>query len=371
MRAFTDSAVSGELPSVPGLPLLNRRVVALGGGKGLSTLLRGLRSICFAPGEESLSPAQRQRLTAIVTVADDGGSSGVLRRAYSILAPGDIRNCLLALAASDRTLQSLFDFRFDGKVDGHSLGNLILTALAQLESDFVRAVERAGDLLNTCGRVLPATDHDISLEAEFTDGSVMRGESRIAGVGRPIRRIRLVPPGACILPQTLDALTRADLVVIGPGSLYTSLIPNLLVPGVAEAIAASGATVILVMNLMTEPGETEGYGPRDFLRALRRHAPQLPVHWTLVNDAAIDSARLQAYADGGSVPVAMDAAEAAALGSRVLACDLLDEGGRIRHAPHKLARAILAVAGEPGIAPALLHGREREADNAITTVSGR
>ena len=370
MRLFIDSAMPGDISSAPGLPLLDCRVAALGGGKGLSTLLRGLRGICFA-GEESLSAAQRQRLTAIVTVADDGGSSGVLRRAYSILAPGDIRNCLLALAASDRTLQSLFDFRFDGKVDGHSLGNLILTALAQLESDFVRAVERAGELLNTCGRVLPATAHDIGLEAEFVDGSVVQGESRIAGAGRRIRRIRLVPPGACILPQTLDALTRADLVVIGPGSLYTSLIPNLLVPGVAEAIAASGATVILVMNLMTEPGETEGYGAQDFLRAIRCHAPQLPVHWVLANDAAIDAARLQTYAAAGSVPVTVEAVEAAALGCRVLARDLLDEGGQIRHAPEKLGRAILEVARETGTAPAFLHGRDRKADDAITTVSGR
>lgn len=329
-------------------PLLHTRIVTLGGGTGLSTLLRGLRSICFPAGQREFLAALRDRLTAVVTVADDGGSSGVLRQAYPILAPGDIRNCLLALAGEESVLPALFNFRFNGGVDGHSLGNLILTALAELESDFTRAVEKAGEILKVCGCVLPATVDNVAIQAEFADGSRVLGESKISAARRRIHRVSLVPPDSRALPQAVDAIAQADLVVIGPGSLYTSLLPTLLVPGIAEAIAASRARVVLVMNLMTEPGETDGYGPKDFLRAIRLHTPRLPLHFLLINNAPIPVQVAERYAAEGAKPISADYRRVARLGCLPVLCDLLGSGAQIRHDPEKLARAVLQLAGTSG-----------------------
>src|SRR5438093_2575944 len=212
------------------------RTVAIGGGTGLPVLLRGLRSALFPAAPGARSARGRELLTALVTVADDGGSSGRLRRAYGILAPGDIRNCLVALAENARTA-AMFDFRFDGNdgLAGHSLGNLILAALSRLEDRFPAAVERAGEILGVRGRVLPVTGVDVRLVAELADGSHVEGESSIATVRGQIRRVRLLPDEASALPEAEQAIAGAELVVIGPGSLYTSLIPVLLVRGVAEA----------------------------------------------------------------------------------------------------------------------------------------
>ena len=279
-----------------------------------------------------------------MTVADDGGSSGALRRDFNILAPGDIRNCLLALSEADPTLQALFDFRFDGKIGGHSLGNLMLTALALLEKDFSKAIERAADLLAVRGRVLPATSDDVELQAEFMDGSSSIGESRIAVAGRRIRRVSLVPEIIHALPQALEAIAGSDLVAIGPGSLYTSLIPVLLVKGIASAIADSGARVVLVMNLMTEPGETDGYTAADVITALRAHAPGMPIHDVLLNSTPIAAEQAQRYAVEGAVPIIADHVSIAGQGCRAIECDLLGEDRKIRHDPPKLARALLNLA---------------------------
>jgi uncharacterized cofD-like protein len=327
------------------------RVVALGGGTGLPVLLRGLRTVLFPSGGRRVPARARQRLTAIVTAADDGGSSGRLRRAYRVIPPGDIRNCLLALSAGDPTLAAIFDFRFNGheegrEIGGHSLGNLILTALSHLENGFVGAVERANRILGVRGRVFPATLEDVRLRAEFTDGSWAEGESRIAAAHRLIRQVRLEPEDARALPQALEAIAAADVIVLGPGSLYTSLIPVLLVRDLAEAVVHSGARVVLVMNLMTEPGETDGADARDHVLAIRRHAPRVPIHDVLLNVAAIPWHLAERYSTEGAVPIAPDVEGLRALGCRVLRRELLTEGPMIRHDPNKLARAVLELAQE-------------------------
>lgn len=315
------------------------RIVVLGGGTGLSVLLRGLRQCCFPVGD--FGACHNDRLTAIVTVADDGGSSGALRRSYHVPALGDIRNCMLALSDADPTLHALFNYRFDAQLRGHQLGNLMLTALTLMHGDFVTALGQVSDLLNVRDRVWPATTDDVRLAAEFADGTQIVGESRIAGVRRHIRCVRLLPADARALPQALEAIAQADLIVIGPGSLYTSLIPTLLVRGVARAIRESHSHVVLVMNLMTEPGETDGYAVADFIMALRQHAPGLPVHSVLINRTSISKALAAHYAAEGSAPVAADPCAIAALGCRSVQKDLLAQGVFIRHDPGKLARALL------------------------------
>ena len=320
------------------------RITALGGGTGLAALLQGLRVLHFPVGMRDES--DQERLTAIVTVADDGGSSGALRQGYKILAPGDIRNCLLALSDADPTLQELFNFRFDGTLGGHSLGNLMLTALALLEKDFGKAVERASKLLDIRGRVLPATLDDVQLLAEFTDGSCSIGESRIAAVGRRIRRVSLVPGNIRALPQAVNAIFGSHLVVLGPGSLYTSIIPVLMVKGIAEAIADSGAKVVVVMNMMTEPGETDGYTAADVINALREHAPEVPIHTVLINSARPSPEHLRRYAVDGSVPIVADPLFIKTLGCRAVKGDFLGDGPMVRHEPCKLARALLNLALE-------------------------
>jgi uncharacterized cofD-like protein len=319
------------------------RVVALGGGNGLSTLLRGLRPIYFPSCVKPPTGPEREKLTAIVTVADDGGSSGLLRKAYPMSAPGDVRACLLALARDQTTLQELFDFRFNGGVGSHSLGNLILTALAQTEGDFTRAIERASEMLEVCGRVLPATPDNVSLQARFADGTSIRGESGITAAGKRIERIELVPKQIATLPQATSALLNADTIVLGPGSLYTSILPTLLVPGIADAIAASRARVILVMNLMTEPGETDTYSPLDFLRALRSHAPGVAVDYVLQNSAPIPMLQRARYDEKGAIQIAPSAQRFPGFACRPVFRDLFTHtlGVKIRHDPEKLARAIL------------------------------
>ncbi len=319
------------------------RVVALGGGTGLPTLLRGLRASLF---DSRLWDADRDqtRLTAIATVADDGGSSGLLRAAYELPSPGDIRNCLVALAGGDPAMSDLFDFRFPrkGDVAGHSLGNFILTALTEIEQDFAKAVRRAADMLAVRGRVLPSTTRNVVLSAELCDGTVIEGESRIAGARSPVRRLRLEPSHATALPEAVDAIERADLIVIGPGSLYTSLVAVLLVRGLPEAIARSRARVVLVMNLMTEPGETDGHTGADHVMAIRRHAPTMPIHDVLVNTTPLDPAQIERYASLKAVPVPADTQLLRALGHEVVEDDLLAAGDGVRHDPEKLGRALIA-----------------------------
>lgn len=329
------------------------RVVALGGGTGLPILLEGLKAAFFPPGWTWVPARDRERLTAIVTVADDGGSSGRLRRTYQVPPPGDIRNCLLALSGGGPTLAAIFNFRFpgDGEVGGHSLGNLILTALSQLERDFSEAVERGGEILAIRGRVLPSTLATVTLHAEFEDGSWVDGESRIASVRCPIRRVVLQPAGAHALPQARQAIDAADLIVLGPGSLYSSVIATLLVKDLAEDIARARARVVLVLNLMTEPGETDSYTAADHVQAIRRHAPHVPIHAVLLNTTPIPPKLIEYYATEGAAPVPPDTEVLRAFGCWPVGRDLLGGGLLVRHDPEKLAQAILELAAEGGGVP--------------------
>jgi uncharacterized cofD-like protein len=329
-----------ETGAVPPLP----RVVALGGGTGLPILLQGLKRAFFPPGRMWDPANDRDRLTAIVTVADDGGSSGRIRKAYRVPPPGDIRNCLLALSSDcNPRMAAIFNFRFNGEdeVGGHSLGNLILTALNQLEADFAGAVEQGGTLLEVRGRVFPSSMDDVTLVGEFGDGSSVRGESLIARARRAIRRVRLEPRSARALPEAREAVLAADLIVLGPGSLYTSLIPVLLVTGIADAIAHSTARVVLIMNLMTEPGETDEYTAADHVMAIRRHAPQVPLHDVLLSGTPISQEALEYYTAAGIAPVPLDIELLRALGCRPVVRDLLGMGPLARHDPGKLAQAVL------------------------------
>jgi len=324
------------------------RIVAIGGGTGLPVVLEGLKHAFFSELHAVHPERDRDRLTAIVTVADDGGSSGRLRQTYGVLPPGDVRNCLLALADSNSTLAALFNYRFDGgdEVGGHSLGNLILTALSGLEKDFSKAIERGGEILGVRGRVLPSTTEDIRLRAEFADGTSIEGESRISSVPQTIRRVSIEPADAAPSADVVEVISQADVVVIGPGSLYTSLIPVLLVRGLREAIERSGARVVLVMNLTTEPGETDGYTAADHLIAIRRHAPDLPIHDVVLNATPIPTDLAHVYAESHAAPVAPNVELLRALGHRPVMRELLGSGPKIRHDPHRLAATILEIARE-------------------------
>ncbi len=283
-----------------------------------------------------------------MTVADDGGTSGRLRRSYSTLPPGDVRNCLLALADAGSPLEAIFTFRFDGRDElrNHSLGNLILIALSHLERDFARAAERAGEILSIRGRVRPSTVEDVTIVAELADGTRISGESSICLTHSPISRIRIQPEAAAAPPEVLHAIAAADVVVMGPGSLYTSLIPILLVKEIAAAIERSNARVVLVMNLMTEPGETDGHTAADFVRAIRRHAPGVPLHAAIVNTARLPPYLVELHGAMGARPVPIHASFIEGAGIRLLGRDLLASGSAVRHDPVKLGRAILDVAME-------------------------
>jgi uncharacterized cofD-like protein len=276
-------------------------------------------------------------------MADDGGSSGRLRRQYLMPPPGDIRNCLIALANSDPQISAIFDFRFRGNADvgGHNLGNLILTALGEIEKDFDVAVQRGASLLGVRGRVLPATVEPITLAAEFDDGSTAAGEAAIAGAHKSIRRLQLRPDDATAVPAAVRAIEVADAVVIAPGSLYTSSIAVLLVRDIAEALARTQVPTILVMNLMTEPGETDGYTAADHVLAVQRHAPGLHIRDVLFHARPMPSDVTRDYASRGSVPVRPDRELLAALGYRIIERDLLGEGPKVRHDPDKLAAAVI------------------------------
>ena len=325
MRAGTRLAIQHLLMRrIPALtiqghpPLDELRVVALGGGTGLPIVLEGLKDALLADGGAARPESDRDRLTAVVTV----------------LPPVDVRNCLLALA--DR----------GDEMSGHSLGNLILTALSRLEKDFSKAIELGSEILGVRGRVVPATTEDVRLRAELADGSWIEGESQISSVPRTIRSVFLEPQHPKPYAGAVEAALRADLVVIGPGSLYTSLIPVLLVRELTDAIRRSGARVVLVMNLTTEPGETDGYTAADHLLAIRRHAPDMPIHDVLLNATPIPGKLVRAYSAARAVPVSPDVELLRALGYRPVMRDLLRRDAKIRHDPHKLADAILGLVGK-------------------------
>jgi len=324
-----------------------RRIVALGGGTGLPAVLEGLAELAAEKGERDVDA-----LTGIVTVTDDGGSSGRLRQEFGVLPPGDARNCLLALTDRDSHFQDLLQHRLDEGpgVDGHPIGNLLLAALTQTTGDFSQAIEKLGSMIGSRGRVFPSTTQNVRLRAEMESGETLNGETRIVRHSSPIRRLSLEPSPRPV-PEVLAALVNADGIVVGPGSLYTSVLPNLLVEGVAATMHGVNAVRIYVANLMTEPGETDHYTLDDHLDVIRSHTGFDLFDYILVNRRPIDDSAAELYASRGSEPVVAEQLLRNAGRAQVVECDLAVEWGgkKIRHHPRSLGRAIraLVTAGRP------------------------
>ncbi len=319
------------------------RVVALGGGSGLSTLLQGLKKFVPLPGEVPPLPAIAE-LTAVVTVTDDGGSSGRLRKEFHILPPGDIRNCLVAMSEDEALLGQLFQHRFrtGAGLKGHSFGNLFVTALTRITGDFAEAVKFASTILATRGNIFPSTLANVKLEARMHDGTRVRGETRITASPKRILELRLVPANARPLPQALEAVRRADLITLGPGSLFTSLIPNLLVRPLARALAASPALKVFVCNLMTQANESLRMTAADHVRAIYRHARAPVFDVALLNRAPVPERLKAKYAKQGAELILADTKELEKLGLRVVTGDFLQqEDGVVRHASDAVAQALL------------------------------
>ncbi len=341
--------MSQQLPTWPD-PMggYGPRVVALGGGTGLPNVLRGLRPLLFPDGARD---ATRDRLVAVVATSDDGGSSGRLRAEFNMIPPGDIRNCLASLSGNESRIAEIFQYRFgsgDG-LHGHAIGNLVLAALADVTQDFAEAVEIAARILDICGIVLPATSEIVTLVAEFSDGRVLSGETTIAKAGGTIARLGLLPERPRCSTKVTDALRRADVIVAGPGSLYTSILPPLLVPDIADAILDSRAVRILVANLMTEAGETDEYSVLDHLLTVERHVGRQLFDCVIYNTTPVPEPLSAVYAARRSKPIETGTFELSALerfGVRAIGVPLVSEhpAGKIRHHPDTLASAITALA---------------------------
>ncbi|MDP7034124.1 MAG: YvcK family protein [Planctomycetota bacterium] len=305
------------------------KVVAFGGGTGMSILLSGLK-------------AYARDIRAVVTVSDNGGSSGRIARDFEISPPGDFRNCLLALSEVDPLLKKLLSYRFEeGDVLGHSVGNLLLTALTRETGNFEEALEEAGRLLGVSGGVYPATNRRVVLVASHPDGSRSSGETQIVASRKRIDHVRLLPDPGRVSSQVREAILGADLIILGPGSLYTSVIPNLLVGGMVEAIRESGAPVVAVINIMTQRGETDRYTAGEHLRALLEHSEPGFVDYCLVHQGDIPESALDRYVYMGSEVVELDVDVFEREGVELLRDDLVDVGEFIRHDPGRLARAVL------------------------------
>jgi uncharacterized cofD-like protein len=306
------------------------KLVAIGGGTGLSTLLRGLKRYS-------------DNITAIVAMADNGGSSGKLREELGALPPGDIRNCLTALAGEEELMTALFSHRFNHGTSllGHSFGNLFLTAMAEVTGDFEQAVQASSRVLAVRGQVLPATLTPIELVATLEDGTEVHGESQISKSKHPIAEIRVEPEAPQATPDAIKAIREAEVIILGPGSLYTSLAPNLLIPELREALHASHAPKIYICNVMTQPGETDGFTASDHAEALRKVAGEKAFDWILVNQDPPELLR-ERYEAQGQYPVVCDRAACEQMGVQVIEASLLDEGTTFaRHDPQALALAVV------------------------------
>jgi uncharacterized cofD-like protein len=323
------------------------RIVSMGGGNGLSTLLRGLKRYARV-GAGSVE------LTAVVAVSDDGGSSGRLRRDFDVLPPGDIRNCMVALSEGEGMLSRLFEYRFQAGsgLKGHSFGNLFLTAMTHLTGDFAQAVKFSSEVLAVAGRIYPCTGANVVLEAVLADGSMVKGESKISRSTARIKKIVMLPSRAKPLPETLAAIEEADLITLGPGSLFTSVVPNLLVDGIPQAIAASPALKAYFVNLMTQPGETTGFLASDHVRAVLDHAGKTRkrmIDICVVNEGSYSARDLARYRVQEARPVEVDAAKLKRMGMKVVAADLLRLGRhraseKIRHDPGAIAAVAMNLA---------------------------
>ena len=330
------------------------RIVSIGGGTGLSTLLGGLKR--YARGQtETLTgrPIPTRPvvdITAVVTVTDDGGSSGRLRREFDIPPPGDIRNCMTALSEDEALLSHLFEYRFaSGRgLKGHSFGNLFLAAMNEITGDFAEAVKLSSEILAIRGRIFPSTRSNVTLEAELLDGKVVRGETNISKSRSAIRRIMLSPEVCDPMPETIEAILAADLITLGPGSLYTSIVPNLLVKGLPEAIEGSPAMKVYFVNLMWQPGETINFSASAHLRAILEHAERKLIDTVVVNSARIAPDLKRKYAREQVKPVENDLDEISKLGVKIVTADLVCDSSlaheKIRHDPAALANVVVDLA---------------------------
>lgn len=324
------------------------RVVAIGGGTGLSTLLKGLKKYtapgCANPPVPSVSDSpQIAELCAVVTVSDDGGSSGRLRKELNMLPPGDVRNCIVALSEDEALLSRLFQHRFakGSGLEGHSFGNLFLAALTSLTKDFSEAVRLSSEILATRGRIFPATTSNVELEAKMQDGSRVRGETKITASKSRIEELFIVPEDPEPLPQTLEAISRADLITMGPGSLFTSLIPNLLVRGISAAIRESSAIKVYVCNLMTQANESLGRTAADHIRALTDHAGGRIFDYALINRQPVSDDLKAKYALEGASQIVADLDAIEALGVCPVMGEYLCEEGVARHDTDRLAKDLM------------------------------
>ncbi len=329
------------------------RIVAIGGGTGLSTVLHGLKG--HVPRTAGANLLQEEPgalphvdISAVVTVTDDGGSSGRLRREFKVLPPGDIRNCLVALSEDEALLSRLFQYRFRGGsgLSGHSFGNLFLTALTNITGDFAQAVKVSSEVLAIAGHIYPSTATNVTLEAELESGDTVLGETLISRSKSRIRRIRLKPDHCLPLEETLRAIANADIISLGPGSLFTSVIPNLLVEGIPEAIAASPAVKAYFGNLMWQPGETVNFTAADHVASIIDHAGMNLLDYVVVNARPIGDALLKRYARQHALPVENDVRTIEAMGVKVIARDLLEEADKIRHDPGATAAVVIELASE-------------------------
>jgi uncharacterized cofD-like protein len=324
-------------------------LVAIGGGTGLSSLLSGLKHYINDGREyDSIWEISLEQLTAVVTVTDDGGSSGRLREEFHILPPGDIRNCMVALSEDGQLLTKLFQYRFsgDGNLNGHSFGNLFLTALAGVTGDFLQAIKLSSDVLAIRGRIFPATTTDVMLVAELDNGQIVKGETSVSKFGPRIKRIGLLPEKCLPLEETLLAIAQANIITLGPGSLFTSVIPNLLVSGIPAAISESKAIKVYILNIMTQPSETTGLGVKEHLAALFDAAPELNLDYIIINSRPIPEYLQELYFADGAVQIGLEETQLPMLSYygreiKVIARDLLDDtSDKVRHCPKKLAQAI-------------------------------
>ncbi len=311
------------------------KIVAIGGGTGLSTLLTGLKEYT-------------SNITAIVTVADDGGSSGRIRKQFDILPPGDIRNCLVALADASSMMRDLFQFRFEegSELAGHSFGNLFITVMTRITGDFEKGVRETSKVLALRGQVIPSTLAKVILCARHLDGSVTEGENRIPKAQKKISRVYLKPESAETTPEAVKAIIEADIIVLGPGSLYTSILPNLLISGIKDSLVASKAIKVYVCNVMTQPGETDGFTASDHISALVNHSDPRVINYCIVNTGRVRSGILERYGQEKAYQVVNDRRRVEAMGYRVIEDDTISTDNFIRHDPIKLAKIVLTLFDE-------------------------
>ncbi len=330
-------------PEEAASPAEGLRVVAIGGGTGLSTLLRGLRRHVSAPGQRMDRACAIADLAAVVTVTDDGGSSGRLRQDFNMLPPGDLRNCMVALSEEEDLLSRLFTHRFRGGngLKGHNFGNLFVAALTEITGDFAQAVQLASKILATRGRIYPATTANATLVANMDDGSVVRGETNITASKRRIVELTLDPPHPAPLPETLEAIERADLITVGPGSLYTSLITNLLVDGIPPALGAARGVRVFVCNLMTQANESLNLTASEHIERIYEHTRRRIFDYAIVNAGQFSAETLARYAAEGAAPITPDCERIEGLGVRCIMGDFASEENVVRHAPDRVTEALM------------------------------